>query len=99
MGKDNLSIYAGTVRTSFDYIIIPTRGNWVQTNPLQHESDDWAGNTVSCACVTNGKDMALQCQILSTFVSAFGSVKPTLKDRAVILVFVRVLRVRISKIY
>ena len=45
--------------TSFDYIIIPTCGNWFQTNPLH--SINWmiidsAGNTVSSVCVTNGKD-------------------------------------------
>ena len=33
--------------TSFDLIMIPTLGNWFQTNPLEHESDDRAGNTVS----------------------------------------------------
>ena len=32
--------------TSFVHVIIPTRGNWFQTNPLEHESDDRAGNTV-----------------------------------------------------
>ena len=46
--------------TSFNYIIIPTRGNWFQTNPLEHESDDRAENTVTFVRVTNGKDMALQ---------------------------------------
>ena len=55
--------YAGTVMTSFDHVMIPTRGNQFQTNPLEHELDDHAGNTVSSVCVTNGKDMALQRQI------------------------------------
>ena len=54
-------LYAGIVMMSFDHVLIPTRGNWFQTNPLEHESDD--GNTVSFVCVTNGKDMALQRQI------------------------------------
>ena len=36
------SIYAGTVITSFNHVMIPTRGNWLQTNPLEHESDDRA---------------------------------------------------------
>ena len=49
--------------TSFDHVMIPTRGNWFQTSPLEHESDDRAGNTVFSLCVTNGKDMALQRQI------------------------------------
>ena len=31
--------------------MILTRGNWFQTNPLEHESDDRAGNTVSSVCV------------------------------------------------
>ena len=41
------SQYAGTVMTLFDHVLIPTRGNWFHTNPLEHESDDPAGNTVS----------------------------------------------------
>ena len=49
--------------TSFDHVMIPTRDDWFQTNPLEHGSDDRAGNTVSSVCVTNGKDMALQRQI------------------------------------
>ena len=49
--------------TSFDHVMIPTRGNWFQTNPPEHESDDRAGNTVCSVCVTNGKDMAHQRQI------------------------------------
>ena len=60
----NYVLYAGTVMMSFNHVMIPTRGNWFQTNPLEHESDDRAGNTVSSVCViTNGKDMALQLQI------------------------------------
>ena len=49
--------------TSFDHVMIPTRGNWFQTNPLEHESNDRTGNTVSSMCVTNEIDMALQWQI------------------------------------
>ena len=30
---------------------------------VEHESDDLAGNTVSCVYITNGKDTALQRQI------------------------------------
>ena len=44
--------------TSFNYIIMPTRGNWFQTNPLEHESDDRADNTETSVCAANGKDMA-----------------------------------------
>ena len=36
-------LYAGTVMMSFNHVmIIPTRGNWFQTNPLEHELDDRA---------------------------------------------------------
>ena len=74
---------------SFDHVMIPTRGSWFQTNSLlDHESDDRAGNTVSSACVTNGKDMALQRQILSTFVTVLWFRKTEIQDRAGILVLV-----------
>ena len=56
-------MYAGTVMTSFPYAIIQIHGNWFQTNPQEHKSDDLADNTISSVCVTNGKDMALQWQI------------------------------------
>ena len=42
--------------TSFDNIIMPICGKWFETKPLENESDDRAGNTVSSVCVTNGKD-------------------------------------------
>ena len=48
---------------SFDHVIIPTRYNWLQTNPLEHESDDRADNLISSVCVTNDKEMALQRQV------------------------------------
>ena len=54
---------------SYHNVMILTRGNWFQTNPLEHESDDGAGNTVSSVYVANGKDMALQRQIRWTFVT------------------------------
>ena len=69
----NTNIYAGTVMTSFDHVMIPTRGTWFQTNPLDHELDDHAGNTVSFVCVCYQlmvKDKVLQRQIWSTFVTA-----------------------------
>ena len=93
------SKYAGTVMTSFEHIMIPTRGNWFQTNPLEHELGDRAGNTLSSVCVTNGKDMALQRQIWSTFVTVLWFRKTKIKNRAGILILVRVLWVTISKIY
>ena len=85
--------------TSFENVMIPTHGNWFQTNPLEHESDDRAGNKVSSVCVTNGKDMAPQLQIWSTFVTVFWFRKTEIQDRAGILVLMRVLCVTISKIY
>ena len=86
--------------TSFDYVIIPTRGNWFQTSPLEHESDDLAGNTVSSVlCVTNEKDIALQRQIWSTFFTAWWFRKTKIPDWAAILVLVKILWVMISKIY
>ena len=37
--------------TSFDYILlIPTHGNWFQTNPQEHELDDCTDNTVASGC-------------------------------------------------
>ena len=57
-------IYASTVMTSFDYIVNTNIWKlWFQTNTLEHELDDRADNTVSYACVTNEKNMALQRQI------------------------------------
>ena len=76
---------------AFYYIIIPTCGNWFQTNPLEHESDDHSSNTVSSVCVTNGKDTALQWQIWSTFVTVLWFCKTEIQDRARISILVRVL--------
>ena len=72
--------YAGTVMTSFDHIMIPTRGNWFQTNPLEHEFDDSAGNRVTSVYVTNGKDTALQGQIWPTFVTVLWFCKTKIQD-------------------
>ena len=74
-----LLIYACTVNTSFDHVMIPTHGNWFQTNPLLHESDDRAVNTVSSVCVTNGKDMALQRKFDQHLSLYCGFVKPKFK--------------------
>ena len=35
-----------TILTSFNNVTVPTRGNWFQTNPLDHESDE-GGPSVS----------------------------------------------------
>ena len=56
-------IYAGTVMTLFGHVMISTCGNWFQTNPLEHEMNDHAGNTIFSVCVASGKDMALHRQI------------------------------------
>ena len=37
--------------TSFHHVMISTCENWFQTNPLKHELDDRADNTVSSVCV------------------------------------------------
>ena len=42
--------------TSFYYASTPTRGSWFQTNQPEHESDDRAGDPVTCVCVSNEKD-------------------------------------------
>ena len=81
MGKTkNLIYYMLVVMTSFDHVMIPTSGNWFQTNPVEHESDDRAGNTVFSLCVTNGKDMALQRQIWSTFVTVLWFRRTKIQD-------------------
>ena len=64
--------------TSFDHVMIPTRGNWFSKNPLEHESDDCTGNTVSSVCVTNGKDMHFSGKFDQHSLYC-GSVKPKLK--------------------
>ena len=79
--------------------LIPTHGNWFQTNPLKHESDDHADNTVSSVYVTNGKDMTLQLQIWSRFVTVLWFCKTNIPDWTGTLVLVRVLWDMISKIY
>ena len=86
--------------TSFYYASIPTCGNWFQTNQLDHELDDRAGDTVTSVRVTNEKDMALQLQIWPTFVTVLVWINKTkITEGAEILVLVRVLGDMISKIY
>ena len=58
-----LTVYDGTVMTSFYYASTPTRGKWFELNQPEHKSDDRAGDTATSLCVTNEKDMALQQQI------------------------------------
>ena len=77
--------------TSIDHVMISTRGNWYQTNSLEHESDDRADNTVSPVCVTMVKIWHFSgkfdniCHCIHC-----GSLK-LIQDRAGILVLVRVL--------
>ena len=63
--------------TSFNYVVIPTRGNWFQTNSLEHEHDE-SDSCVHLVCFTNGKDIAVANfdQNLSLYC---GSVKPKFK--------------------
>ena len=77
--------------TSYDCVLIPTCGNWFQTNPFEHESGDCAGNTVPSVCITNGEDIALQRHIQSTFATLLSFRKAEIQDRAGTLVLVRVL--------
>ena len=56
------ALYAGTLKTSFDRVMIPTRGSSKQTHPSMC-TDDRAGNTVSSVCITNDIDMVVQRQI------------------------------------
>ena len=76
-----------TVIMSFYYAITPAHGNCFQTwNQPEHESDDCTGNTH--VCVTSEKDMALQQQIWSTFVTVLWFIKTKITDGNRILVFV-----------
>ena len=84
--------YTGTVMTSFDHVMIPTRGNWFQTNPLEHESDDRAVLPMVNLWHFSGK-------FDQHNVTVLWFRKTEIQDRARILVLVRVLRVSISKIY
>ena len=79
---------------------IPTRGNWFQTNPLEHESDDHADDTVQYLLfvLPMGKDMALQRSIWSRFVTILWFHKAEISDRDGRSVLVRALWITISKI-
>ena len=79
--------FAGEVMTSFNYVMIPTRGNLFQTNSLEHESGNWA----HLLCFTNGKAVAVQLQIWSTFVAVLWLCKTKIQDRVWILILARVL--------
>ena len=59
-----------------------------QTNQ-KLEPDDHAGNTVTSVCVTNEKDMALQQQIRSTFVTVMRFSRTRITDGTVILILER----------
>ena len=74
--------YAGTIMTSFNYNVNTTTWKLVPNKPLEHESDDRADKAVSSVCVTNGKDMALQRQILSRFATVLWFHKTEIPDRA-----------------
>ena len=93
------TVYVGTVMTSCYPGSTSTRGSWFQTNQPEYESDDRAGDPVTPVCITNEKDTALQRQIWSTFVTGLWCSKTEIKNGTGILVLVRVLWDRISKIY
>ena len=49
----------------FNHVVIPTRGNWFQANLLEHEHDESDSCVhLLCVCVTNGKDITVQSQIM-----------------------------------
>ena len=74
--------YAGKLMTSFDHVMILTRGNRFQTNPLEHKLDDLAGDTVYSVCVTDGKDIwHFNGNFDHHFSLYCGSVKPKFKTR------------------
>ena len=37
-----LYVFARELMTSVNHVMTPTRGNWFQTNSLEHESDNYA---------------------------------------------------------
>ena len=43
-------VYAGEVMTSFNHVMMLTRGNWFQTNTLEHEHDE-SDSCVHLLCV------------------------------------------------
>ena len=80
--------------------IMPVHNTWqLVPNKSEHESDDHASGTVTSVYITNEKDMALQRQIWSTFVTLLWCSKTKITNGTGILVLVRVLWDMISKIY
>ena len=66
--------------TPFYNASTPTRGNWFQTNQTEHVSDDNAGDTVTSACVTNGKYIWHFSGKFDQYLSLYcGPVKPELQ--------------------
>ena len=78
--------FAGEVMTSFNYVMIPTQGNWFQTNSLEYESVNRVIVLIFCVCFANGKDIAVQPQ--STFVAVLWLRKTEILDWVWILVLV-----------
>ena len=95
--------FAGEVMTSLNHVMISTRGNWFQTSSIEHELDNCAHLLWviyhPATGFTNGKDIAVQLHIWSTFVMLLWLRKTEIQDRVWILVLVRVLWVMISRIY
>ena len=72
---------------AFNHFMILTRGNWFQTNPVEYVSNDHTDRL----CFISGKNMAHSRQIRSVFVAVLCFCITEIKDRAGILVLVRVL--------
>ena len=85
MNRKGLDVY--TVITLFYSASTTTRGNWFQTNPPEHESNDRAGDTVTSVLPMKKKKKkkkqpGTSAQIWSSFVTVLwscGAVKPILQ--------------------
>ena len=87
-------LFTGTVMTSFNHVMIPTRGKWFQTNPPEHESDDRADLLCVLQVVKIWHFSSKLDQLLWLFCP-----ENQLKSEVMILILVRVLWGTISKIY
>ena len=70
--------------TSINHVMIPTQGCWFQTHPLEHDRIIMTIVLIFCVCFTNGhdgKDIAVQFQIFSTFVAVLWLRKREIQDR------------------
>ena len=88
--------FAGTVMISFNHVMIPKRGNWFQTNPLDHMNRMIM--LIFCVCIPMVKIWRFSGKF-DHHMSLLWFCKTKIKDGAGILVLVKVLWVTIPKIY